>query len=79
MNKENELLQAVNKSVKNTNTKTQSTITETIKETRGRKAGTQIPEIISNNEESYKNADRILYNGCQKTQNIKTYKDSLAR
>ena len=78
MNKENELLQTVNKSVKNANTKTQPPITEAIKETRGRKAGAQIPGIISNNEGVIK-ALIESYILDAKEQNIKTCKDSLAR
>lgn len=78
MNKENELLQAVNKSVKNANTKTQPPITEPIKETRGRKTGAQIPGIISNNEGVIK-ALIESYILDAKEQNIKTCKDSLAR
>lgn len=78
MNKENELLQTVNKSVKNDNTKAQPPITEAIKETRGRKAGTQIPGIISNNEGVIK-ALIESYILDAKEQNIKTCKDSLAR
>ena len=45
MNKENELLQAVNKSVKNANTKAQPPITESIKETRGRKQERRYREL----------------------------------
>lgn len=78
MNKENELLQTVNKSVKNANTKTQHPITEPIKETRGRKTGAQIPGIISNNEGVIK-ALIESYILDAKEQNIKTCKDSLAR
>ena len=51
MNKENEIItDSEQKCKKNANTKTQPPITEAIKETRGRKAGAQIPGIISNNE-----------------------------
>ena len=78
MNKENELLQTVNKSVKNANAKAQPPITEPIKETRGRKAGAQIPGIISNNEGVIK-ALIESYILDAKEQNIKTCKDSLAR
>ena len=51
MNKENELLQTVNKSVKNANTKTQPPITEPIKEKkRQKKQERRCRGIISNNE-----------------------------
>lgn len=63
---------------KNANTKTQPPITEAIKETRGRKAGAQIPGIISNNEGVIK-ALIESYILDAKEQNIKTCKDSLAR
>ncbi|MFK2253428.1 hypothetical protein ACIXNM_21230 [Bacteroides fragilis] len=78
MNKKKVLCQAANKSVKNAIREIQQSTTEIVKEARGRKAGAQIPGIISNNEGVIK-ALIESYILDAKEQNIKTCKDSLAR
>lgn len=78
MKKEKVLSQVMNKSVKNANKKTQSTITETVIETRGRKKGVPIQGIISNNEGIIKALIRS-YIIDAKLQNINTCQASLTR
>ncbi|MFK1641087.1 hypothetical protein ACIXFY_19890 [Bacteroides fragilis] len=64
--------------LKNAIREIQQSNTEIVKEARGRKAGAQIPGIISNNEGVIK-ALIESYILDAKEQNIKTCKDSLAR
>ena len=78
MDKEKELFQAVYKSVKNTISQTLQSTTETIKENRDIKEGKPIEEITSYKTELIKTLIES-YTKDVETQNISTYKTSLAR
>ena len=78
MDKEKELFQAVYKSEKNTISQTLQSTTETIKENRDIKEGKPIEEITSYKTELIKTLIES-YTKDVETQNISTYKASLAR